>query len=103
MSDPREQLEQFLRDMDIPVMRTDFRFRLEYTPTPRVADLACTMTPCEMAQDQLGYVPEGTPGTWEEVDAINARFQPGWKPGETLYIKSNAFGSALDNPLEKSE
>lgn len=48
-------------------------------------------TPREVAMQNLGYIPEGTPETWEEVEAIAAR------RGVNLeYMKHNSYGSALD-------
>ncbi len=37
---------------------------------PKMVGEHTTLTPCELAMQTLGYIPEGTPETWEEVNIV---------------------------------
>lgn len=52
------------------------------------------LTPRELALAVLGYIPDGTPETWNEVNDKLMWLHPDWKAAERYSLSLNSFGIA---------
>lgn len=58
-----------------------------------------SLSPQELALSALGYIPEGTPESWEEIDATLQYFYPGYNKTHTLTLEDSIDGGNTWNAV----